>query len=57
MNGTGGAQALGPHPPHTPEPAVASQIIHHLLSPRAAACGPAKRALRRERNWVGPHYI
>ena len=35
MNGTGGAQALGPHPPHTPEPAVASQIIHHLLSPRA----------------------
>ena len=39
MNGTGGAQALGPHPPHTPEPAVASQIIHHLLSLRArAAC-------------------
>ena len=26
-------------------------------SPRAAARGPTKWALRRERNWVGPHYI
>ena len=30
--------------PPTPEPAVASQIIHHLLPPRAR--GTAKRALR-----------
>ena len=41
---------------YTPEPAVAYQIIRHLLSLRARAACVDRRsewALRRERNWVG----